>query len=56
MPCGILTKTVWSVGVGHLVLAIHVVHSLENNRAGPISRQILALSEHNLFTLKGKRT
>ena len=29
------------------------VHSLETNRARPISRQILVLSEHNLFTLKG---
>ena len=56
--CGILTRTVWSVVVGHLVLAIHIVHSLETNRAGPgarpISRQIIVLSEHNLFTLKGK--
>ena len=54
--CGILTRTVWSVAVGHLVLAIHIVHSLENNRVGPISRLILALSGHNLYTLKGKRT
>ena len=54
--CGILTKIVLSVAVGHLVLAIHIVHSLENSKAGPISRQILAFSEHNLFTLKGKRT
>ena len=50
--CGILTRTVWSVVVGHVVLAIHIVHSLETNRAGPISRQILVLSKHNLFTLK----
>ena len=35
--------------VGHVVLAIHIVHSLETNRAGPISRQIKVLSEHNLF-------
>ena len=41
--------------VGHVVLAIHIVHSLETNRAGPISSQILVLSEHNLFTLKEKR-
>ena len=34
-------------------VAIHIVHSLENNRAGPISRQILVFSEHNIFTLKG---
>ena len=54
--CGILTRTVWSVVVGHVVLAIHRVHSLEINRAGPISRQVLVLSEHNLFTLKGKGT
>ena len=54
--CEILTRTVWSVVVGHVVLAIHIVHSLETNRAGPISRQILVLSEHNLFTLKGKGT
>ena len=54
--CEILTRTVWSVVVGHVVLAIHIVHSLETNRAGPIFRQILVLSEHNLFTLKGKGT
>ena len=54
--CGILTRTVWSVVVGHVVLAIHKVHSFETNRAGPISRQILVLSEHDLFTLKGKGT
>ena len=54
--CGILTSTVWSVVVGHVVLAIHRLHSLETNRAGQISRQILVLSEHNLFTLKGKET
>ena len=41
--------------VGHVVLALHIVHSLETNRAGPIARQILVLSEHNLFTLKGMR-
>ena len=52
---GILTRTVWSVVVGHVVLAIHIVHSLETNRAGTISRQIIVLSEH-LFTLKGKWT
>ena len=51
--CGILTRTVWSVVVGHVVLTIHIVHSLETNRTGPISRQILVLSEHNIFTLKG---
>ena len=49
--CGILTGTVWSVMVGHVVLAIHIVHSLETDRDGPISRQITVLSEHNLFTL-----
>ena len=54
--CGILTRTVWSVVVGHVVLAIHIVHSLENSRAGPISSQILVLSENNLFILKGKLT
>ena len=54
--CGILTRTVWSVVVGHVVLAIHIVNSLETNRVGPISRQILVLSEHNLFTSKGKGT
>ena len=42
--------------VGHVVLAIHIVHSLETNRAGPIANQILVLSEHNLFILKGKGT
>ena len=26
--CGILTRTVWSVVVGHVVLAMHIVHSL----------------------------
>ena len=51
--CGILTRTVWSVVVGHVVLAIHIVRNLETNRVGPISRQILVLSEHNLFTSKG---
>ena len=50
--CGILTRTVWSVVVGHAMLAIHIVHSLETYRAGTISRQIIVLSEH-LFTLKG---
>ena len=25
--CGILTRTVWSVVVGHVILAIHIVHS-----------------------------
>ena len=52
--CGILTRTVWTVVVGHVVLAIHILHSLESNRAGLISRQIIVLSEHNLFTLTGK--
>ena len=52
--CGILTRTVLSVMVGHVVLALHIVHSLETNRAWSISRQHLFLSEHNLFTLKGK--
>ena len=51
---GILTRIVWSVVVCHVVLAIHIVYNLETNRAGPISRQIMVLSEHNLFTLKGK--
>ena len=37
---------------GHVVIAIHRVHSLETNRAEPISRQILVLSEHNLLALK----
>ena len=46
---GILTRTVWSVVVGHVVLAIHIAHSLETNRAGPISKQILVFSEQNLF-------
>ena len=40
--------------VGHVVLALHIVHSLETNRAGSISRQLLLLSEHILFTLKEK--
>ena len=35
-----------------MVLAIHIVHRLETNKTGPISRLSLALSEHNLFTLK----
>ena len=38
---GILTSTVWSVVAGHVVIAIHRVHSLETNRAWSISRQIL---------------
>ena len=54
--CGILTRTVWSVVVGHVVLAINIVHSLEINRTGSISKQIVVLSEHYLFTLKGKGT
>ena len=52
--CGLLTRLVRSVVVGHVVLAIHIVHSLENNRAGTIFSQIIVLSEHNSFTLKGK--
>ena len=52
--CGMLTRTVWSVVVGHVVLDLHIVHSLETYRAGPISRQIIVLPEHNIFTLKGK--
>ena len=51
-----MTSTVWSVVAGHVMIGIHRVHSLETNRAGPKSRQILVLSEHNLFTLKGKGT
>ena len=39
-----------------MVIVKHRVLSLETNRAGPISRQILVLSDHNLFTLKGKGT
>ena len=54
--CGLLTRTVWSVVACHVGLAIYIVHSLETNRTGPISRQILVSSEHNLFTLKGKGT
>ena len=54
--CGILTRTVWSVVVGHVVLAINIAHSLETNRAVPIPRQILVSSGRNLFTLKGKGT
>ena len=54
MSCGKFTRTVWSVVVGHGVLAIHIVHSLETNRAGPMSRKIIVLSEPNLFTLKEK--
>ena len=42
--CGILTSTVWSLVAGHVVLAIHRVHSLETNRAGQIPKQILVLS------------
>ena len=53
--CGILTRTVWSGVVGHVVLAIPILQRLETNRAGgPISRRILVLSEHNLFSSKGK--
>ena len=54
--CGILTRTVWSVVAGHVVIAIHRVHDLETNRAKPIYRQILVLSKHNVFTLKGNGT
>ena len=50
------SRPVWSVMVGHVVLAIRIVHSLDTNSTGPISRQILVLSEHDLFTLKGKGT
>ena len=46
--CGILTRTIWSVVIGHVVLAKHIVHSLKTDRvwpgAGPISRQIIVLS------------
>ena len=38
------------------MLAIHIVHSLETNKAGPISSQTLVLSGHNLFIFKGKGT
>ena len=38
--CGILTRTVWSVVVGHVVLALHIVHSLETNRAGQIQANL----------------
>ena len=41
---GILTRTVWSVVAGHVVIAIHRVHSLETYRAGSKPRQILVLS------------
>ena len=54
--CGIWTRIVWSGVVGHVVLAIHIVHSLETDRTGAISRQTIVLSEHHVFTLKGKRT
>ena len=37
--CGKLTSTVWSVVAGLVVIAIHIVHSLETNRAWLISRQ-----------------
>ena len=45
--CGILISTAWSVVAGHMhvVRAIHRFHSLETNRAGSLSRQILVLSE-----------
>ena len=52
---GILTRTVLSVVVGHVVLGIHIFHSLETNRAGLISRQILVLSEHIFFQFERKR-
>ena len=48
-PC-----VVCSVVAGHVMIAIHRVHNLETNRAGPISSQILVISEHILSTLKGK--
>ena len=41
----------WPCGANY-----HIVHSLETNRTGPISRQILVLPQHNLFFLKGKGT
>ena len=44
----------WLVVADHVVIAKHKVHSLETNRTGPISRQILVLSKHNSFTLKDK--
>ena len=36
------------------MIAIHRIHNLETNWAWPISSQILVISEHTLFTLKGK--
>ena len=54
--CGILARTVWSVVIGHVVLAIQIAHSLETNRAGSLSSQIVVLSEHTLIILKGKGT
>ena len=51
--CGILTS---SVVAGHVMIAIYRAHSLETNRAGPLSRKISVLSEHIIFTLKGKGT
>ena len=47
---------VWSVVTGNVVIVMHRAHSLETNRAEPISRQSLVLSEHNLFTWKGRGT
>ena len=49
-----IDQHIWSVEAGDVMIAVHRVHSLEANRAGPISRQILVLSEHNLITLKEK--
>ena len=34
--CGILTRSVWSVVIGHVVLDIHIVHSSETDRAGQV--------------------
>ena len=55
-PCRILASTVWLVVVGHVMIAIQRAHGLESKRAGPISRHIIVLFEHNLFTLKGNGT
>ena len=53
-----LTRNIFNLYVRRFFFGLVYSSQLRNcsNRAGPISRQILVLSEHMLFTLKGKGT
>ena len=45
----------WPCDDSTLYTVIHRLHSLETNRAGPISRQILVLSEHYFIHIERQR-